>query len=143
VLRRSLDPAAALRALSSGAAFPTVYLYGPRGRLRLRIRGDDRDTIPTLLAALQNLPKSRPHESFWPTLAGLWRASHALSSAPNSAPPSGRPTLIETYAGWNPACRRLQHGLLRLAARFPQHTRPRIVTLTIPLPALPTRGTPP
>ena len=125
MLRRSLDPAAALRVLSSGTAFPTVYLYGPRGRLRLRIRGDDRDTIPTLLAALQNLPTSRPHESFWPTLTGLWHASHALSSAPNSAPP-----LRATHPGRD--LRQLESRMPAPTARTPSSRRPFPATRTAP-----------
>ncbi len=135
LLHRRLDPAAGLRLLRSGVAFPTVYLYGPSGRLRLRIRGDDRDTIPTLLAALHARLPARPRTSRWPTLASLWHASRALASA-SFVPSPGRATLVETYAGWDPACRRLRHALLRLTARLPPATRPRIVLLAVPFRSL-------
>jgi hypothetical protein len=136
VLRRRLDAAAEARLLHAGATFPTVYLYGPGGHLRVRIRGDDRNTIPTLLMALGAKRRSsvRPHQALWPTLASLWRASRSPSSTPSARPPSGT-AVVEIYAGWNPACRRLRDGLIRRLARLPPAARPRIVMLSVPFPS--------
>jgi hypothetical protein len=129
---RRLDAKAAESLLRDGVALPTVYLYGPRGRLRLRVRGNDRDTVPTLVAALNARSFARPRTSRWPTLATLWQESRAAHGSSPTLPPPGRPSLVEVYAGWDPACRRLKHALLRLAARLPPRTRPRVVTLAIP-----------
>jgi hypothetical protein len=129
---RRLDAKAAESLLRAGVALPTVYLYGPRGRLRVRVRGNDRDTVPTLVAALNARSFARPRSARWPTLAALWHDSRTVHGSDRALPPPGRASLVEVYAGWDPACVRLKHALLRLAARLPPRTRPRVVTLAIP-----------
>lgn len=128
VVRRVLEPRARLSLLRRGIALPTLYLYGPRGRLRLRLRGDDRDTLPTLLRALNAASPGAPLRGRWPRLANLWKASRGRASAPSR----GRFVVVLDYAGWDPACRHLRADLVRAFGRLPRSSRPRIVLLTIP-----------
>lgn len=141
VIQRILRPRARVVFLRRVMTLPTLYVYGPRGRLRLREAGMDSNTVPTILFSLSadsdHTTDGRP--SHWSTLSSLWRVTRRVPglSATSLPPPGTHPVVIETYAGWNPACRRLENALIRVVQHLPPPRRPVIVLLRITTPSRP------